>query len=128
MNSTHKHMLAALAWLVSCPLVFVALFVKGVAPPTGINFSIASLVWGLGLVACFGSWAWRDAPAHGKSRSVGMAFTAAWLLVFVLAMFPYLFVTRGARGGLAASLKFIAYCVACAAVLMAVGMVSRMVL
>ena len=121
-------MLAALAWLVVCPLVFVALFVRGVAATTGMNLSIASVIWGLGLVACFGSWAWRDAPAHGKTRSLAMAFTAAWLLVFLLAAFPYLFVTRGAREGAAASLKFIAYCVACAAVFMAVGMVSRQVL
>ena len=125
MTSTHKHMLAALAWLAGCPLVFVALFVKGIAPPTGMNFSIASVIWGLGLVACFGSWAWRDAPAHGKPHSLAMAFTSAWLLVFVLAVFPYLFVTRGARKGGAASLKFIAYCMGCTAVFMAVGMVSR---
>ena len=128
MNSTHKHMLAALAWLVACPLVFVPLFVKGAVAPTGMNFSIATIIWGLGLVACFGSWAWRDAPAHGKPRSLASAFTAAWLLVFVLAVFPYLFVTRGARGGTAASLKFIAYCVGCAAVFTAVGMLSRLVL
>jgi hypothetical protein len=128
MTSTHKHMLAALAWLVCCPLIFVALFVKGVTAPTSMNFSIASIIWGLGLVGCFGSWAWRDAPAHGKPRTLAMAFTAAWLLVFVLAAFPYLFVTRGARGGSAASLKFIAYCVACAAVFMAAAMVSRQVL
>ncbi|MBC7376344.1 MAG: hypothetical protein H7346_02785 [Burkholderiaceae bacterium] len=128
MSPIHKHMLAALAWLVVCPLVFVALFVRGVAAPTGMNLSIASVIWGLGLVACFGSWAWRDAPAYGKTRSLAMAFTAAWLLVFLLAAFPYLFVTRGAREGAAASLKFIAYCVACAAVFMAVGMVSRQVL
>ncbi|CAN5533599.1 hypothetical protein BH11PSE7_BH11PSE7_11300 [soil metagenome] len=127
MTSTHKHMLAALAWLVGCPLVFVPLFVKGMATPTVVNLSIASVIWGLGLVACFGSWAWCDAPAHGKSRSVAMAFTAAWLLVFVLAVFPYLFITRGSREAMAASLKFIAYCVACAAVFMAAGMVSRLV-
>ena len=121
-------MLAALAWLVGCPLVFVPLFVKGIAPSTAMNFSIASVIWGLGLVACFGSWAWRDAPAHGKSRSLAMAFTATWLLVYLLAVFPYLFVTRGRREGSAASLKFMGYCVACAAVFMAVALVSRQVI
>lgn len=68
------------------------------------------MVWGIGLALIFASWALRDAPAHGKSRNIALGFTAAWFLVFFIAVFPYLFVTRGAKGGLVAALKFLSLC------------------
>ena len=37
---------------------------------------------------------------------MAIAFTAAWFLIFVFAVFPYLFVTRGAKEGAVSSLKF----------------------
>lgn len=75
------------------------------------------------MVVVFASWAGRDAPAHGKSRNVALGFTAAWFLVFVFAVFPYLFVTRGAKGGLVASLKFVSLCFALAIVWLGVPVV-----
>ncbi len=126
MDFTRKYLLAALAWLIGWPLVFVPLFVKGVLPPSQLYTAGASVIWGLGLVACFGAWAWRDAPAHGKPRNLAVLFTAAWLLVFLLAVFPYLFVTRGPRQGWRASLYFTGYCLACATCFAGVGMVSRL--
>lgn len=92
------------------PLFGVALFAVGALPSSPLHSMIGSVVWGLGLVAIFASWALRDAPAHGKSRNVALGFTAAWFLVFFLAVVPYLFVTRGAKGGLVAALKFVSLC------------------
>lgn len=45
--------------------------------------------------------------AAGKPRSIAWVFTAAWLLVYFLAVFPYLFATRGVKGGAAASVKLV---------------------
>lgn len=110
MSNTTRHIAAALVWLVALPLVAVALFASGALPGSELHSTVVSVVWGVGLVAVFASWALRDAPSHGKSRSVALGFTAAWFLVFFLAVFPYLFVTRGAKGGLVASLKFVSLC------------------
>lgn len=64
-------------------------------------------MWAAVLIGTFASWALRDAPAHGKPRSIALVFTAAWLLVYFLAVFPYLFATRGIKGGAVASLKLV---------------------
>lgn len=111
MNNTSRHIVAAFGWLFGLPLLALALFVSGAFPPgSKLHSTVVSLVWGLGLVGIFASWALRDAPAHGKSRNVALAFSAAWFLIFFLAVFPYLFVTRGAKGGVVAALKFICLC------------------
>lgn len=83
------------------------------------------MVWGLGLVAIFTSWALRDAPAHGRSQTVALVFAACWFVAFALAVFPYLFVTRGAKGGFIASLKFVSLCLGFAIVWLGVPTVFR---
>jgi hypothetical protein len=110
MGHTPRHVVAGLAWFVLVPAVLVPLVLSGALPATLLHSSVASVVWGVGLVVIFASWALRDAPAHGKSRNAAWGFAAAWFVVFVLAVFPYLFFTRGLRGGLLASLKFACLC------------------
>ncbi|MEF7615511.1 hypothetical protein V4F39_16465 [Aquincola sp. MAHUQ-54] len=110
MSNTTRHIAAALGWLIALPLVAVALFALGALPGSELHSTVVSVVWGSGLVAVFSSWALRDAPSHGKSRNVALGFTAAWFLVFFFAVFPYLFVTRGVRSGLVASLRFLSLC------------------
>jgi hypothetical protein len=123
MSNTSRHIAAALAWLFALPLLALALFASGVLPSLPFHSAAVSLAWGIGLVAIFGSWALRDAPAHGKSRNVALGFTAAWLLVFCLAVIPYLFVTRGAKGGLVAALKFVSLCLGFAVIWLGVPVV-----
>ena len=120
MNNTSRHIVAALGWLVGLPLLALPLFASGSLPSSPLHATVVSLIWGVGVVVIFASWALRDAPAHGKSRNVALAFTAAWFLVFVLAVFPYLFVTRGAKGGVVAALKFICLCLGFAILWLAV--------
>lgn len=123
MSNTSRHIAAALAWLFALPLFALALFASGALPSSPFHSAVVSLVWGIGLVVIFASWALRDAPAHGKSGNVALGFTAAWLLVFCFAVFPYLFVTRGAKGGLIAALKFVSLCIGFAIVWLGVPLV-----
>jgi hypothetical protein len=123
MSNTSRHIAAALAWLFALPLLALALFASGALPSSLFHSTVVSVVWGIGLVAIFSSWALRDAPAHGKSRNVALGFTAAWFLVFFVAVFPYLFVTRGAKGGLVATLKFVSLCLGFAIVWLGVPVV-----
>lgn len=123
MNNTSRHIAAAAAWLFAVPLLAVPLVASGALPSSPLHSKVVSVVWGIGLVLIFASWALRDAPAHGKSRNLALGFTAAWFLVFFLAVFPYLFVTRGAKGGLVAALKFISLCLGFAIVWVGVPMV-----
>ena len=120
MQRTHRHVLFALAWFFGVPLLVVPLFIAGAFAYAGPASVLASLFWGLGLAAVFCNWALKDAPAHGKPKSVAVVFTAAWLLVFVLAVFPYLFATRGFRAGVLASLQFLSLCLACGVAWLAV--------
>jgi hypothetical protein len=83
---------------------------------SSLHAKLLSVAWGIGLVAIFGSWSLVDATAHGKSRNVALAFTAAWFIVFFFAVFPYLFVTRGAKTGALASLRFLSLCLGCGVV------------
>lgn len=112
MSNTSRHIAAAFAWLFVLPLLLVALSFSGSLPTSEFHSAVLSLIWGVGLVSIFASWSLRDAPAHGKSLYVALGFTAAWFLVFVLAVFPYLFATRGIKRGLVASLKFLSLCLA----------------
>lgn len=109
MTPTTRHILFATCWFLLFPLAAIPLVVGGGIP----NATGVSMAWGLGLVACFASWAWNDAPAHGTSRKAALGFTVAWFLVFALAVIPYLFFTRGAKAGTVAALKFLSLCVAC---------------
>jgi hypothetical protein len=68
---------------------------------------VISAVWALGFITLFASWALKDAAEHGKTKTIALTFTIAWFLLPVLAVFPYLFATRGLRHGLIASLKFL---------------------
>lgn len=109
MTPTTRHILFAASWFLLFPLAVIPLVASGGIP----NATLISVTWGLGLVACFASWAWNDAPAHGASRNVALGFTAAWFLIFALAVFPYLLFTRGAKAGTVAALKFLCLCFAC---------------
>jgi len=115
-----RHLLLALAWFFGFPLVVVPLFITGLVVTPGPASVIASLVWCVGLAGAFCSWAVKDAPAHGKPKSLAAVFTAAWFLLFVLAVFPYLFATRGFRAGALASLQLLSLCLACSIVWLAV--------
>lgn len=125
MSNTARHVAAAAGWMFGLPLLAVVLFASGVLPRSSFHSTVVSIVWGLRLVTIFASWALRDAPAHGRSQVVALAFTAAWFLVFVLAVIPYLFVTRGARDGLIATLKFICLCLGFSIVWLAVPALFR---
>jgi hypothetical protein len=116
MSNTSRHIAAALAWLIALPIFALALFAFAVLPSSQVYSVLLSLVWSIGLAAIFCSWALRDAPAHGKSRNLALGFTGAWFLVFFLAVIPYLFVTRGAKAGLVAALKFVSLCLGIAIV------------
>jgi hypothetical protein len=125
MNHTLRHVLFGVAWLFGLPLIAVPLFLSGALPSSPLHSAFISAAWGLGLVAVFGSWALRDAPEHGKSKSVALGFTASWFLLFVVAVVPYLFVTRGARDGALASLKFVSLCLVCGIVWLLVPLIAR---
>lgn len=108
MGHTFRHIVLAAAWLFTLPLLVMAWVSSGPSGLWTMTPAVFTAAWGAGLAAVFASWALRDAPAHGKPRAVAWGFTAAWLVMFFLAVFPYLFVTRGARGGFVAALKFAA--------------------
>ncbi|MFP5382389.1 MAG: hypothetical protein ACLGG4_09000, partial [Gammaproteobacteria bacterium] len=72
-------------------------------------------------VFVFASWAWHDAPSQGVPRYIAVLFTVAWFFIFVLAVFPYLYITRGLKAGTLASLKFFSLCVACGIVWLALA-------
>jgi hypothetical protein len=111
MSNTLRHVITAVAWLFGLPMVVFVLFASGALPTASpLHSQLISVIWGVGLVALFGSWALRDAPAHGKSRSMALGFTAAWVIAPVFTVFLYLFVTRGAKGGAVAALKFMSLC------------------
>ena len=114
MNNTKRHLILAIIWLFGLPAFGVLAVVTGLIPSSQFHSQIISVLWGLGLIAIFGSWAIRDAADHGRSRNFALAFTASWFIVFFLAVFPYLFVTRGARGGAVAALKFLCFVLAVA--------------
>ena len=107
MNRTHRYLLAAAAWLWGIPLLGIALMLLGAFPQSSLHGTLVSALWGLGLIAMFGTWAWQDAPAHDKSQWLALGCTAAWFLVFFFAVFPYFFLTRGAKQGAIASLQFV---------------------
>lgn len=131
MSHTHRHVVLGVAWFFGYPLVVIALILLGAVPLSEFHGLLLSVVWGLGLVSVFGLWSFLDAPRHGKSVLVAAVFTAAWFLVFVLAVFPYLFVTRGARLGLLASLRFLGLLLVCSVgwvgLLLLVGGIQQLV-
>ena len=68
------------------------------------------MVWVLGFVAIFFSWARLDAIQHGKSKTSVVVFTFLWPFLIGVVHLGYLFYTRGLRNGLLASLKFVCFC------------------
>ena len=114
MNHTTRHVLLGVAWLAVAPILVVIFAFSGTLDPGSLRSSaaVASIVWGLGFVGIFASWALSDAPTHGKSKAAAIAFSASWLLLSFLAVVPYLFYTRGFRGGTLASLKYVSLCLA----------------
>jgi hypothetical protein len=126
MTHTQRHLAFAAAWLFGLPLLVLPLFVLGAFPPGELHSVIWSVVWGLGLVGAFASWAIRDASAHGKSVYWAVLFTAAWFVVFCLAAIPYLFVTRGLREGALASLRYAAFVLACGGGWILIALLARL--
>jgi hypothetical protein len=125
MSHTGRHLLFAAAWLFGLPLLAASSVLV-----TSVAFSplaswLVSAVWALGLAAVFASWALKDAPAHGKPKSLAVIFTVAWLLVLFLAVVPYLFATRGFKAGALAAVKFLCFCLVCAIGWLAVPLVAN---
>lgn len=126
MNSTSRHLLTAVGWLFVLPLLAVATVLAfGVSLPQYVSVAI-SVLWAFGFAGIFWSWASRDVSAHGKSRAAAAWFTAAWLLLHFVAVIPYLLFTRGVRGGLVATLKFVCFCLACAIAWLGVPVLIRL--
>lgn len=113
MSHTQRHVALGVAWFFGYPLLVIALILLGAIPFSEFHGVVLSATWGIGLASVFGVWSFADAPQYGKPILVAAVFTVAWFVVFVLAVFPYLFVTRGAKLGLLASLRFIGLVVAC---------------
>lgn len=108
MNRTNRHVIAGVVWFLSLPaaIMFILSSESGWVALQAMGGSIGTL-WGGGVMLVFCSWALRDAPEHGKARNIAWAFTLAWILLVFFAVFPYLFVTRGAKQGLLASIKYL---------------------
>lgn len=113
MTNTKRHVLLGVTWFYGFPAVAAMALVSGLVPFSQFHGSLLSVAWGLGLVATFASWSLRDAQDHGRSTLLAAAFTAAWFLIFALAAFPYLLVTRGLKEGTLASLRFLVLCLGC---------------
>jgi predicted membrane channel-forming protein YqfA (hemolysin III family) len=123
MSHTHRTLLIAATWLFAAPLLFLPLLML---TPSEWRLSIvASVLWGLGFIGLFARWSMRDSAEHGKSKNTALFFTLAWFLVFFLAVFPYLFVTRGAKLGLLAALQFFSYCTVCGIGWLSIPLVTR---
>lgn len=118
MKLAHRYLLFGAGWFLAVPLLAFALFAYSAFGGNPVLSWLVSAVWTLGLVGIFWAWASKDAVALGKSENVARWFTAAWLVLLVLAVFPYLFVTRGLKKGLLASLQFACYLFACGIVFM----------
>jgi hypothetical protein len=113
MKLAHRYLLFGAGWFFSVPLLAFAVFSVAASDGNVAVSTLVSVVWTLGLVCIFWAWASKDVIALGKSKNVARWFTAAWLVLLVLAVFPYLFVTRGLKNGLLASLQFACYLLAC---------------
>jgi hypothetical protein len=120
MKLAHRYLLFGAGWFFSVPLLAVAVFAYSAFGGNVVLSTLVSVVWTLGLVGIFWAWASKDVVALGKSKNVARWFTAAWLVLLVLAVFPYLFVTRGLKNGLLASLQFACYLLACGIVFLGV--------
>lgn len=126
MNHTQRHLLFAAAWLYGLPLIFVPLFMLDAFPRGELHQTIWSVIWGLGLVVVFASWALRDVAVQGKSVYLAVAFTAAWFIVFFLAAIPYFFATRGLRRGAISTLRYLGFVGACFGGWMLVAILLRL--
>ena len=114
MNRTLTHLLLALCWLAVFTLA-ITVAVQTANPDEGhMRFyaRVGSLIWALGFVAIFFSWARKDAPAHGRSIRSAVVFAVARPFFNIFAHVVYLFFTRGMREGLLASLKFACFLLA----------------
>lgn len=119
MNNTILHLAYGIGWLFGVPVTAIIAFSVGLIPEgSPASSAVVSVLWALGLLALFASWAIRDAPVHGKSRYVAATFTVLWLVIPVVVIFPYLFTTRGAKEGLLASLKLASLLLALAVIWM----------
>ncbi|RJP64805.1 MAG: hypothetical protein C4535_16485 [Comamonadaceae bacterium] len=122
MTYTHRHIIAGVSWFFGLPAVGISLLFSGLLPvDQSVGAATISLLWGAGLLGVFGSWAWQDAPQHGKSRYVALSFTMGWILLPFLVVFPYLLLTRGVKEGFASSLQW--FCVVIGVLIFFVGVI-----
>jgi hypothetical protein len=127
MTHTQRHLLFATVWLYGLPLLFVPLLTLGAVLPNETQMKIWGVIWGLGLMAAFASWALRDVAAHGKPLYWAVIFTAAWFVAFFLAAIPYFLVTRGLRQGATSSLRYLAFVAACFGGWIAIALIHRLI-
>ena len=121
MSRTNLHVIAGVGWFLGLPIAFIFCSSYGISL-SGLD-AIAEAMgvfWGGGLVAVFCSWALKDSTEHGKSQYMALIFTLAWFVLLFFSVFPYLFVTRGAKEGLLASLKYLCLLIATAIAFIAV--------
>ncbi len=105
MSNTAKHAALAFAWLTLLPLFMML----GGSQNSALN----SFLWVGGLAFSFTSWALQDAKNFDVKKSTVYWHTAGWLIIPILIVFSYLYVSRGKKGGTIASLKYLTYCVIC---------------
>lgn len=110
MGNTARHVILGCLWFHGFLLAAAGLFRNGALSSSPLPTALTFVVWTLGMALVFASWAWRDAPTHGKSRKLAVACAAGWCLVFCFAAVPYFVATRGAKRGSLAGLKFLALC------------------
>ena len=113
MTRTSRHLLLSLSWLLGFAVLVVFMSSSMDLSDPGRNQfhgQLGSMVWVLGFVAIFFSWARVDAIQHGKSKTSVVVFTLLWPFLIGFVHLGYLFYTRGFRNGLLASLKFVCFC------------------
>lgn len=113
MTRTSRQLLLSLSWLLGFGILVILVSSSMDLSDPGRNAfygQLGSIVWVLGFVAIFFSWARVDAIQHGKSKASVVVFTLLWPLLIGFVHLGYLFYTRGLRNGLLASLKFVCFC------------------
>jgi hypothetical protein len=95
MRNTIIHLMAALGWVYVFGF-FMFLVLANTA------FYVGVLTWSAGLGGIVGSWIYDDAPTHAVSRRIARSFVYAAVLLPIVPIFPYLIISRGLKGLLAA--------------------------
>ena len=70
-----------------------------------------SLFWVGGLCLIFYFWASLDSKIFNISKNTVNWFTAGWILLPIIIVIPYLYVSRGRYNGTIATIKYICLCI-----------------